>query len=61
MLGASFTSLYRPGRLWGRPNLLSNLSQDSLARWVKLQGREADYSSSSAEVRTSTFPYVFMA
>jgi hypothetical protein len=30
MLGASFTSLYRPDRLWGSPSLMSNLYQQFL-------------------------------
>jgi hypothetical protein len=53
MLGASFTSLYHPDQLWGGPSLLSNLCQEFLARWVKLQGHEADHSAASADVCTS--------
>jgi hypothetical protein len=39
-----FTSLYRPGRLWGPPNLLSYGYRGLLPRGVKRPGREADYS-----------------
>jgi hypothetical protein len=50
-----------PDRLWGPPNLLSNISPG-----VKRPGREADYSPpASAEVKKMwryTFPqYAFMA
>jgi hypothetical protein len=58
-----FTSPCRPDRLWGPPNLLSNVY---LSRGVKRPGREADHSSpASAVVKkmwiyTSTPPYILV-
>jgi hypothetical protein len=38
-----FVSLYCPDRLWGSPNLLSNMYPGLIPEGVKQQGREADH------------------
>jgi hypothetical protein len=67
VLSRNFSSLRRPDRLWGPPNLLCNGYRGALSPGVKRQGREADHSPpASAEVKKmwiyiSNPPYAFMA
>jgi hypothetical protein len=62
-----FTSSCCPDRLWGPPNLLSNVNGRALFPGLKRSGHEADHSPpTSAEMKktwiyTSIHPYAFIA